>query len=284
MTLAGSVINLVLVVFKFAAGIMGHSSAMIADAVHSLSDFASDVIVIACVRISSKPEDDDHAYGHGKFETLASVTIGLLLFATGIGFLWDGIITIVEFVNGETLEPPNWLAFTAAILSISVKEALYQYTVAAAKKIDSDTLKANAWHHRSDAISSIATLSGIGGAMFLGNKWLILDPLSACLVSILIIGMAFSLIKPGVDELMEKSLPMIEKSKIETIISSTSGVLGYHHLCTRKIGVNKAVEAHIKLDGNISLWKAHNIATLIENRIKVELGQNTHVGIHMEPK
>ena len=279
----GSAVNLLLVAFKFMAGILGNSSAMIADAAHSLSDFASDVIVLLCLRVSGKPEDEDHAYGHGKFETLASIAIGLILLATGAGLFWEGLASVIEFARGGELATPTWLAFAAALLSLAVKEGLYHYTVAAAKKFDSATLKANAWHHRSDALSSIATVIGIGGAMLPGEAWRILDPLAACLISVFIILMAFSLMKPGIDELMEKSLPDAEREAIRQSIASTPGVLGYHRIRTRRMGVNRAVEAHIKLAADLPLREAHDIATAVEKKIQAALGKNTHVGIHMEP-
>ena len=282
-TLVGSAVNLLLVAFKFMAGILGNSSAMIADAAHSLSDFASDVIVLLCLRVSGKPEDEDHAYGHGKFETLASIAIGLILLATGAGLFWEGLASVIEFARGGELATPTWLAFAAALLSLAVKEGLYHYTVAAAKKFDSATLKANAWHHRSDALSSIATVIGIGGAMLPGEAWRILDPLAACLISVFIILMAFSLMKPGIDELMEKSLPDAEREAIRQSIASTPGVLGYHRIRTRRMGVNRAVEAHIKLAADLPLREAHDIATAVEKKIQAALGKNTHVGIHMEP-
>lgn len=282
-TIVGGVINFILLLFKFAAGILGRSSAMIADAVHSLSDFASDIIILFCLRISGKPEDEDHAYGHGKFETLASVSIGLILLGTGIGLFWDGFSSILDFLKGGSLERPTWLALLAAIISIIVKEVLYHYTMYGAKKSGSDTLKANAWHHRSDALSSLATVIGVGGAMLPGGHWLILDPLAACLISIFIIIMACTIMKPGIDELMEKSLSLEEKASLEKLISSTPGILAYHHLRTRRMGMNRAVEVHIKLNGDESLREAHDQATELERRIKAEFGSNTHVGIHMEP-
>lgn len=282
-TLTGSVINLLLLIFKFIAGFLGHSSAMIADAAHSLSDFASDIIVLLCIRVSVRPEDEDHSYGHGKFETLASVAIGLILLITGFGLFWSGLDSIMEYLKGGQLPEPTWLALSAALVSILVKEALYHYTAYAARKLSSDTLKANAWHHRSDALSSIATVIGIGGAMAGGERWLVLDPLAACLISLFIIIMALSLMKPGLGELMERSLPQADKDRISEIITSTPGVMAYHHLRTRRMGTNRAVEAHIKLDGNISLTHAHDIASDIEKRLKEEFGPHTHVGIHMEP-
>lgn len=283
-TLIGSLVNFLLLIFKFAAGILGRSSAMIADAVHSLSDFASDLILLLCIRVASKPEDDDHAYGHGKFETLAAVCIGLILLATGFGLFWSALRDCIDFFYGRQLARPGWLALAAAIISIIIKEGLYHYTIRAAKKADSEALKVNAWHHRSDAISSIATVIGIGCARLPGDYWAVFDPLAACVISIFIIVMAFSLMKPGLEELLEKSLPVSEIRKIEKILASCPGVVGYHRIRTRRLGVNRAVEAHIKLDGGISLIQAHEIASAAEKAIKAEWGQNTHVGIHMEPE
>lgn len=282
-TITGSVVNFILLIFKFIAGFLGNSSAMVADAAHSLSDFASDIVLLVCVKISGKPEDEDHAYGHGKFETLAAALIGMLLLATAIGFMWNGLEQIAGFFEGRELPVPGWIALVAAFMSIVVKEALYHYTVHAGIKIESNVLKVNAWHHRSDAFSSLATVIGIGGAMLPGKYWLILDPLAACVISLFIGGMALSLMKPGLDELMEKSLPASEIRKIETIICTSPGVRSYHRVRTRRVGVNRAVEAHVRLDGSISLYEAHEIASHIEKAIKEELGQKTHVGIHMEP-
>lgn len=282
-TLVGSAINLILTLFKFGAGILGHSSALVADAAHSLSDFASDVIALFFIRVAARPEDRDHAYGHGKFETLASVAIGLILLATGIGFLWKGCAAIIEFARGGQLATPAWLALIAALASILIKEGLYQYTIKAAKKVDSGILRTNAWHHRSDSLSSIATVAGIGGAMLPGAGWQILDPLAACLISLFIIGMAISLMRPGIDELLEKSLPETDLAQIEKIIRETPGIVAYHHLRTRRVGINRAIEVHIKLPGDCSLADAHNTATILEKAIRDQLGKNTHVGIHMEP-
>lgn len=178
-TLAGSVVNLLLLAFKFVAGFVGHSSAMIADAVHSLSDFITDVIVIVFVRIAGKPVDEDHEYGHGKYETLASVIVGIMLAVVGVGLAVNGVEKTIAFFKGEPLESPGMIALVAALLSILAKEVLYQYTVIRGRKLNSPALVANAWHHRSDAMTSIATLIGIGGAMLLGQRWNVLDPLAA---------------------------------------------------------------------------------------------------------
>lgn len=256
---------------------------MIADAAHSLSDFASDLIILLCVKVSVKPEDTDHAYGHGKFETLASVAVGLVLLGTGLGLCLHGLKAIAAFFGGEQPEVPTWLALACAIISIGVKEGLYHYTIAAYRKSGSEALRANAWHHRSDSLSSIATVVGVGGAMLPGKYWVLLDPLAECLISLFIIWMAISLMKPGLEELMEKSLPENEKALIKSIILSTPEVRGFHHIRTRRMGMNRAIEAHIKLDGGLTLSAAHDVATRIEKRIKTEFGEKTHVGLHMEP-
>lgn len=279
----GSVVNIVLLVFKFVAGIVGHSSAMIADAFHSLSDFLSDIVVIVFVRLAGKPEDADHAYGHGKYETLASVVVGILLCIVGLGLLAGGIDKIVGFFNGMPLEAPNRWALAAAALSIVMKEALYRYTVVYGKKLDSAALVANAWHHRSDALTSVAALAGIAGAMLPGDNWTILDPLAATVVSLFIIKASCSLMKPGLEELLEKALPKEECDEIEGMISSTPGVVAYHRLRTRRVGAHRAIEVHVKMSPEISLMQAHEIATEVENRIKGRFGGETHVGIHMEP-
>lgn len=282
-TLTGSVVNFGLLVFKFFAGIVGHSSAMIADAVHSLSDFVTDIVVIIFVKIAGKPEDSDHNYGHGKYETLASVIVGLMLGIVGIGLAYNGVVHTVGFFRGQELEAPNWWALSAALISIVLKEWLFRYTIRTGKKLDSAALRANAWHHRSDALTSIATLIGVAGAMLLGARWRVLDPLAAVVVSGFIIKAAWSLMKPGLDELLEKSLPDSENHNLASIITSTPGVVAFHHLRTRRIGGHRAIEAHVKMPSDFTLARAHDVATQIEKRIKQTYGPETHVGIHMEP-
>lgn len=282
-TFLGSFVNLLLVVFKFIAGIVGHSAAMIADAVHSLSDFITDIIVIIFVAISGKPEDSDHSYGHGKYETLATAVIGIILFFVGVGILISGIKAIVGALQGEPLQAPSLLALIAAVISVVVKEALYHYTVKRGKALDSSSVVANAWHHRSDALSSIGTAIGIGGAVFLGEQWRILDPIAAVVVSIFIIKVAVELIKPCIDELVERSLPEEVEQRIHALILQSPQVSSPHHLRTRRIGSCIAIEVHIRMDGQISLSEAHQVASDIERRLKAEFGEKTHIGIHMEP-
>lgn len=283
-TIAGSIVNFLLLVFKFFAGIAGHSAAMLADAVHSLSDFVTDIIVIAFVRISAKPEDQGHDYGHGKYETLATAIIGVFLLFVGFGIFWNGASSIYRFLQGDTLQEPGRVALVAAILSIIFKEALYQYTVFKGRKLNSQAVIANAWHHRSDALSSIGAASGIGGAILLGSQWRILDPVAAVVVSFFIMKVAVQLLIPCVDELLEKSLPAEVEDRILETILSFPDVTSPHHLRTRRIGSYCAIEVHVRMDGRISLEEAHRTATAVENKLKELLGKGTLVNIHVEPQ
>lgn len=282
-TWIGSLVNFLLLTFKFIAGILGHSSALVADAVHSLSDFVTDIIVIVFVKISSKPEDDDHRYGHGKYETLATALIGVALFAVGVGLLVGGATKVTDVIKGAVLPAPSIIALIAAGVSIVSKEILYRYTVRVGKNLNSQAVVANAWHHRSDAFSSIGTLIGIGGAIFLGEKWRILDPIAAIVVSAFIIKVAVDLVKPAIDELLERSLPAETEKRILDIIASFPEVSSPHHLRTRRIGNHIAIEVHLRMDGMTTLENTHTVATNIENRLKDEFGPDTHIGIHMEP-
>ncbi len=283
-TLVGTVINAILIVLKFAAGILGNSAAMVADGVHSLSDFLTDFVVIVMLKISSKPSDEDHDFGHGKYETLATTIIGLLLILVGGGILWSGSIKIYGFlIDDEELVSPGWFAFWAAIASILMKEGIYQYTMVKSKTLNSEALVANAWHHRSDALSSIGTAIGIGAACFLGSKWAILDPLAAVIVSFFIFKVAIQLIKSSVNQLLESSLPKEVEKEIENIVNSYSGVTEMHNLRTRQVGVNYAITMHVRMDGNISLYESHEKVDQIEKKLKERFGHQTIISIHVEP-
>ncbi|MGP1623392.1 cation diffusion facilitator family transporter [Bacteroides heparinolyticus] len=283
-TIVGSIVNFLLLVFKFFAGIAGHSAAMLADAVHSLSDFITDIIVILFVRLSAKPEDEGHDYGHGKYETLATAIIGIFLVLVGFGIFWNGASSIYRFFQGETLQEPGRIALMGAIASIIFKEILYQYTAFKGRKLNSQAVIANAWHHRSDAFSSIGTALGIGGAILLGDQWRILDPAAAVIVSFFIMKVAVGLLIPCVDELLEKSLPSEVEEKILETILSFPGVTSPHHLRTRRIGSYCAIEVHVRMDGQISLEEAHKTATKVENKLKELFGKGTLINIHVEPK
>ena len=282
-TWAGSFVNFLLVIFKFIAGILGHSAAMIADAVHSLSDFATDIVVLIFTRISNKPQDKNHDYGHGKYETLATAIIGIVLFAVGASICWNGLQAIQTVWQGGRLPAPGMLAFAGAIISIVSKELIYRYTIHVGRKINSSAVIANAWHHRSDAFSSIGTAIGIGGAIVLGESWSVLDPMAAVVVSFFIMKVAVQLLKPCVDELTEKSLPDEIEKEICLIAENTPGVSAIHNLRTRRIGNHYAIEMHVQMDGHLTLYEAHAKASVIENKLKEKYGNETHVGIHVEP-
>ena len=282
-TLVGSAGNVALLTFKFIAGVMGHSSAMIADAVHSLSDFITDVIVLAFVHVSAKPQDRDHDYGHGKYETFATFLIGLALIAAATGIIVSGVAKLIDWAGGKQLPAPGWLALAAAIISIMVKEILYRYTVIRGKKLDSQALVANAWHHRSDALSSIGTTVGIGGAILLGQRWTVLDPLASVVVGGMLVKVSIGLLRASIGELTESSLSGEIEQEIEDIIRSFPDVSEPHNLRTRRIGNRFAIEAHVRMDGNLPLTVAHDRATAIENRLRERFGRQTHVTIHMEP-
>ena len=368
-TLLGSFANFVLLVFKFVAGMWGHSSAMIADAVHSLSDFVTDIIVLLFVNISSKPKDESHDYGHGKYETLATSIVGIVLLCVGFGLFWEGANKIYDFYfkgiplespgmialvaalisivikellyhitvwvgrkqnsqvvianawhhrsdafssigtalgivllcvgfglfwegankiydfyfKGIPLESPGMIALVAALISIVIKELLYHITVWVGRKQNSQVVIANAWHHRSDAFSSIGTALGIGGAILLGDNWRVLDPLAAVIVSLFIVKVALQLVIPAINDLLEKSLPKEVEDEILAIISEVPEVKSPHNLRTRRIGNNFAIEAHIRVDGQITVTRAHDLTKEIEQNLRDKFGQATHIALHVEP-
>ena len=282
-TIVGSIVNMLLLIFKFVAGIVGNSAAMVADAVHSLSDFVTDIVVILFVRLSGRPADEDHGYGHGKFETLATLFVSLVLFGVAVMLFVGGVKDIVAVARGRQLAEPTMVALIAAVISIIAKELLYHYTVKCGEKLNSQVVVANAWHHRSDAFSSIGVLAGVGGAMFLGGSWAVLDPIAATIVSLFIVKVAYSLLMPSLEELLERSLPKDVEQRIEQIILSVDGVSSPHHLRTRRIGSAYAIEVHIRMDGNLTLTQAHAVTTAVERLLKQEFGDSTHVGIHTEP-
>lgn len=282
-TLTGSAVNAVLILLKFVAGIVGRSSAMVADAVHSLSDFASDVIVLVFVKIAGKPKDEGHDYGHGKFETLATMIIGVLLVCVGIGIMVNGIEDVVRSINGEALHRPTLLALAVALVSVASKEWLYYYTIKAGRRVGSQAVVANAWHHRSDAFSSLGTFAGIGGAMFLGDDWRVLDPIAAIIVSLFIVKSGYEIVKPCISELLEASLPESQESEITSLVMSVPGIVLVHNLRTRRIGNGIAVDLHAKMDGSLTLLEAHDKATAAENAIRSAFGSNSIINIHMEP-
>ena len=283
-TLVGSVINVVLLLFKFVAGIIGHSAAMLADAVHSLSDFVTDVIVLVFIHISGKPQDKSHDYGHGKYETLAMTLIGVALLLVALGILNSGAMKIKLWLDGEQLEAPGTIALWAALLSVVLKEGVYRYSMIKARQLNSPAVEANAWHHRSDALSSIGTAIGIGGAIFLGQRWTVLDPIASVVVGIFIVKVSVSLLRRGIGDLLEQSLPDAVEEEILQQVAALPGLSKPHDLRTRRIGNHYAIELHILMDGNITLREAHDKASEVEETLKSHYGQETHVAVHVEPK
>lgn len=282
-TFIGFAVNLLLAGIKLAAGILGRSGAMVADAVHSFSDMATDVVVIAFAKISAKPKDEGHDYGHGKYETLATIIISLALAAVGTGILVNSIGAIRVVVDGGLLPRPGTVALLAAAVSIVVKEILYRYTVREGRRVSSPSMIANAWHHRSDALSSLGTLAGIGCAYFLGDKWPIADPIAALVVAVFIFKIAFDLIRTGLDELLERSLPEDVEEEILRVVAANPEVREPHNLRTRRIGASIAVEVHVRVDGAMSVCRSHELTEDIERRLRARFGEGTMIAIHVEP-
>ena len=283
-TLLGSLANVFLLIFKLIAGYLGHSNAMIADGIHSLSDFITDVVVLLFVNISSMPKDKNHEYGHAKFETLATSFIGAFLLFVAFGLFWNGSTTIYEFLYlGKELQTPGTIALIAAIVSILVKEALFQYTKHIGKKVNSQAAIANAWHHRSDAFSSIGTMIGIGGAILLGYPWQILDPLAAIIVSFLILKVAISQLVESISQLLDKSAPKGTEEEILQIITSNPQITNPHNLFTRYLGNDISIEVHLCINGDMTVKEAHSITLDIEKKLKDRFGNKTHIMLHVDP-
>lgn len=282
-TFIGAVVNIVLTVLKIVLGFFGKSAAMIADGVHSLSDLLSDIIVLIFSHISSKGKDRKHAFGHGKYETLATLIVSMILVAVGGLLMADGIEKIISVKNGEQIPMPGQIALWGAVISIIAKEVLYHATVRVGRSVSSPVVIANAWHHRSDAFSSIGALIGIGGAILLGEKWTILDPIVSCVISIFIIVVAVKMSLPSLEELLDSSLPEEIENDIISTTLTIEGVIDIHDLKTRRNGISYIIYAHIVVDATLSVLLAHNIATEVEKAIRAKYGSETQINIHIEP-
>ena len=282
-TVIGAIVNIILTLLKIIAGVFGRSAAMVADGIHSLSDLLSDIVVLAFTHISSKGKDKDHSFGHGKFETLATLIVSVILAAVGGRLMVNGVKSIIEAINGNRIPVPGTIALWAAIISIVSKEILYQATIRTAKRANSPVAMANAWHHRSDALSSIGSLAGIAGAMVLGENWTILDPIASCCISIAIIIVAVKMALPSLEELLETSLPDEIEKDIISVANSVQGVENIHELKTRRNGISYIIDAHIVVNPRISVTEAHNIATDVENAIREKYGNETQINTHIEP-
>lgn len=282
-TWIGLIYNIILSGLKLVAGVLGNSAAMIADAVHSISDFVTDLIIIFSFNFVKKPVDDNHHYGHGKFETLAGFLVGLALILVGFGILYGGAKSILYVINGGNLQSPGIMALFAAVLSILIKEWLYRYQVKVGKQINSSAIIANAWHHRSDAFSSIGTFLGIGGAILLGNKFAVLDPIAAVIVSVFILKIAYEITMFNIQELLEVSLTQEEQKSIIEQVVSVKGAYNPHRLRTRKIGGYWAIDMHIEVEQHLTVVEAHHIADSVEKKIKETFGEDTSVIVHVDP-
>ncbi len=281
-TLIGMTSDIGLSVLKIATGIIGRSSAILADGIHSISDTVTDALVYAMVRLSGKGVDERYRYGRGKFETLAAFLISIILVVVALGLMTEGASDVWAAVQGETLERPHNIALIVGIIAVVVKEGLYHYTRLMGRKTESSALKAYAWHHRADALSTAAALLGVAGAMFLGERWRVLDPLAAIAVSILILVLAYRLGRPAVEELLEVSLPQDEQEKIAAIVNGTEGVKAFHNLRTRRNGNLRVVDMHIKVDGQLTVTRSHEITREIEHQLSEALGE-VMTNIHVEP-
>lgn len=281
-TLLGMACDVCLSAVKIATGILGHSSAILADGIHSIGDTVTDGLVYAMVRLSGKGVDERYRYGRGKYETLAAFLISIILVIVALGLMVDGIQDVWTAIQGEALTRPHNLALLVGIIAVVVKEGLYHYTSMKGKKTGSTALAAYAWHHRADALSTAATLLGVAGAMFLGERWRVLDPIAAIAVSVLILVLAYRMGRPAVEELLEVSLPRDEQDKIASIINNTQGVKSFHNLRTRRNGSLRVVDIHIKVDGGLSVSDSHDITREIERQLGDELGE-VMTNIHVEP-
>jgi len=282
-TWIGFGVNLALVAGKLAAGVLGHSAAMVADSVHSLSDLGADAVVLLGFRFATRPIDATHDYGHGKYETLATTVIGLALILVGLGILYGGAIGIARFAAGAPLRAPGYVALAAALVSIAAKEWLYRFTVRTGRAIQSQAVLANAWHHRSDAFSSVGTMIGIGGAILLGPTWRVLDPVAAVIVSLVIVRVGFDITRGGLRELSEASLDDETEAEILQCILATEGAAGVHGLRTRRVGNTLAIEFHLLVDGRRSVAEGHEVASRAEGALRTRYGQDTLISVHVEP-
>lgn len=281
-TLVGMTSDVALSVLKIGTGIVGRSSALLADGIHSIGDTVTDVLVYAMVRLSGKGVDERYRYGRGKYETLAAFLISIILVVVALGLMVEGVKDVWAAIHGGTLERPHTITLVVGIIAIIVKEGLYQYTRLTGKKTGSTALRAYAWHHRTDALSTAATLLGVAGAIFLGEHWRVLDPLAAIAVSVLILVLAYRMGRPAAEELLEVSLPRDEQDKITAIVNGTSGVKAFHNLRSRRNGSLRVVDMHIKVDADMSVDAAHDITRLIERQLSDELGE-VMTNIHVEP-
>ena len=271
------IINLVLAGFKFVAGFVAHSGAMISDAVHSASDVLATFIVILGVKLAGRDADRNHPYGHERLECVAALILAIILGATGLGIGWSGIRKIT---GGEELLIPGTLALIAAAVSIVVKEAMFWYTWLAAKKIDSSALKAEAWHHRSDALSSVGSFAGILGAR-LGFP--ALDPVASVVICLFILKAAWDILADALGKMTDHACPPALVQEMAESVLSQPGVLGLDTLNTRLFGDRVYVDVEIRADGDLPLKVTHATAQAVHDALEAQFPQVKHCMVHVNP-
>lgn len=272
--------NVVLSAFKLFAGIFGHSTAMISDAVHSLSDVFATFIAMIGVRLSERGADKEHPYGHERFECVASIILSIVLLATGLLIGYTGLKTILTPGASQNIEIPGVISLVAAIVSIVVKEAMFRYTMVNAKKIQSSAFAADAWHHRSDALSSIGALIGIGGALL---GWPILDPIASIVICLFILKVAIDIFRDAMEKMVDKACPEEYEQQLRECIMEQEKVLGIDLLRTRIFGEKVYVEAEILLDGKMTLNESHAVAEDVHAHIEKSFSNVKHIIIHVNP-
>lgn len=277
-TLVGLVINLALSALKFAAGILGNSQAVVADAVHSLSDTVSDVAILVGVKFWSKPPDECHPHGHRRIEFLVTIFIGLLLAAVALGLSYNAIATLHQ----AQARPPKTIAFLAAVLSIFIKEILYRWTISKGREIKSTALIANAWHHRSDGLSSIPAAVAVAGAALVPGLTF-LDHLGAIVVSMFILQAAWKIVRPSLEQLVDRGAPEEIRCGIEQLAFATPGVQEVHAIRTRHIGSGLEVDLHILVDPALSVEEGHQISEEVKRRLIEYVSDVVDVVVHLEP-
>lgn len=283
-TLVGFWVNALLVILKLFFGYWGHSDALVADGYHSISDFITDLIVIIFAGKAYKKADKDHPYGHGKFETMASLIIGVILMLVALFIWYEGIVRIILALNGTILAKPDIWTIIVAFISIGAKEWCFRYTKREGKRIGSSSLMANAEHHRSDAVSSIATLIGVGVAFAFGAEWRIMDPIASLVIAGMIALSAYKIAKPSINELLEMSLAQNEIDEIRIIASRIDGVKNIHNLRARKNGHSTIIEMNVHVAPEITVKLGHKIANNIEEALHHEFGTDAIIYIHIEPE
>ena len=273
------IINIVLSAFKLFAGIFANSAAMVSDAAHSLSDVLSTVFVMVGVRMSGKKADKDHQYGHERMECVAAILLAVLLCATGLLIGWNGVTKVIAGASGE-LEIPGVLALIAAVVTVAAKEGMYWYTRAAAKKIGSGAMMADAWHHRSDALSSVASFAGILGAR-LGVP--IMDPLACLVITVFIVQISLKIFLDAVGKMTDRACDDSTVQELRAVIVSQEGVLGIDHIHTRLFGNRVFVDVEISVDGNDTLRQAHEVAHRVHDAIEGAFPSVKHCMVHVNP-